>query len=172
MAEFASKGVAGAGLGTGIAGLSLGVLNSGLLPNLFGGGAYGNAYNSPNPPATRYDLGMLQELAAKDARIGLLESQVYVDQKLVETYTALDSKINGLATEVRGNKDAQAAINLEQAVLNGTTGAAISCINERVADLRAIINGITKTVVPNDAVCPGWGPVRVVLETTTSGGTT
>ena len=28
MAEFASKGVAGAGLGTGIAGLSLGVLNA------------------------------------------------------------------------------------------------------------------------------------------------
>lgn len=27
MAEFASKGVAGAGLGTGIAGLALGVLN-------------------------------------------------------------------------------------------------------------------------------------------------
>lgn len=43
MAEFASKGVAGAGLGTGIAGLALGVLNSsnngnGLLGSLFGGG--------------------------------------------------------------------------------------------------------------------------------------
>ena len=31
MGEFASKGVAGAGLGTGIAGLALGVLNSGFL---------------------------------------------------------------------------------------------------------------------------------------------
>lgn len=43
MAEFASKGVAGAGLGTGIAGLALGVLNSsnngnGLLGGLLGGG--------------------------------------------------------------------------------------------------------------------------------------
>lgn len=43
MAEFASKGVAGAGLGTGIAGLALGVLNSsangnGLLGGLFGNG--------------------------------------------------------------------------------------------------------------------------------------
>lgn len=42
MAEFASKGVAGAGLGTGIAGLALGVLNSsnngnGLLGGLLGG---------------------------------------------------------------------------------------------------------------------------------------
>ena len=31
MGEYASKGVAGAGLGTGIAGLALGVLNSGFL---------------------------------------------------------------------------------------------------------------------------------------------
>lgn len=43
MAEFASKGVAGVGLGTGIAGLALGVLNSsnngnGLLGGLLGGG--------------------------------------------------------------------------------------------------------------------------------------
>lgn len=44
MAEFASKGVAGAGLGTGIAGLALGVLNgsnnggNGLLGGLLGGG--------------------------------------------------------------------------------------------------------------------------------------
>lgn len=43
MAEFASKGVAGAGLGTGIVGLALGVLNSsnngnGLLGGLLGGG--------------------------------------------------------------------------------------------------------------------------------------
>lgn len=43
MVEYASKGVAGAGLGTGIAGLALGVLNSsnngnGLLGGLFGGG--------------------------------------------------------------------------------------------------------------------------------------
>lgn len=47
MAEFASKGVAGAGLGTGIAGLALGVLNGGL-GNLFGG--YGGC--SENQPAT------------------------------------------------------------------------------------------------------------------------
>lgn len=45
MAEFASKGVAGAALGTGIAGLSLGVLNGGL-GNLLGGlTGCGNGWN-------------------------------------------------------------------------------------------------------------------------------
>lgn len=43
MAEFASKGVAGSGLGLGIAGTALGLLNNGgngngLLGGLFGGG--------------------------------------------------------------------------------------------------------------------------------------
>lgn len=41
MAEFASKGVAGSGLGLGIAGTALGLLNNGgngILGGLFGGG--------------------------------------------------------------------------------------------------------------------------------------
>lgn len=42
MAEFASKGVAGAGLGTGIAGLALGVLNSSNNGNGLLGGLYGD----------------------------------------------------------------------------------------------------------------------------------
>ena len=42
MGEFASKGVAGAGLGTGIAGLALGVLNSGFLN---GANGWNNGWN-------------------------------------------------------------------------------------------------------------------------------
>ena len=42
--EYASKGVAGTGLGLGIAGTALGVLNGGgALCNLFGGNRVGNA---------------------------------------------------------------------------------------------------------------------------------
>lgn len=48
MGEFASKGVAGSGLGLGIAGTALGLLNAngngcGLLGGLFGGGNCQNA---------------------------------------------------------------------------------------------------------------------------------
>lgn len=60
MAEFASKGVAGSGLGLGIAGTALGLLNSsngnGLLGGLFGNNcnyAYGC---SENIPVNRYEL--------------------------------------------------------------------------------------------------------------------
>lgn len=157
MAEFASKGVAGAGLGTGIAGLSLGVLNAmggcGLLGGLFNG----NGCCSENTAVNRYELNLTQEIAAKDARIGLLESQVYVDQKLTDVVKDYTAQINALAAEVRANKDAQTAVNMNQAVYNGTNTATISCIQSQIAQLQ----GLTKLVVPNTSVCPGWGNVTI-----------
>lgn len=164
MAEFASKGVAGAGLGTGIAGLSLGVLNAmngcGLLGGLFNGGGC----CPENTAVNRYELTLTQEIAAKDARIGLLESQVYVDQKLVDVVKDYTAQINNLAAEVRANKDAQIAVNMNQAVYNGTNTATISCIQSQIAALQSL----TKLVVPNDSVRPGWGSVNVTPATTTT----
>lgn len=157
MAEFASKGVAGAGLGTGIAGLSLGVLNAmggcGLLGGLFGG----NGCCSDNTAVNRYELNLTQEIASKDARIGLLESQVYVDQKLTDVVKDYTAQINALTAEVRANKDAQTAVNMNQAVYNGTNTATISCIQNQIAQLQSL----TKLVVPNTSVCPGWGNVTI-----------
>lgn len=65
--EYASKGVAGAALGTGIGGLALGVLNGGL-GNILGGlGGCNNGWNNgchENMPVNRYELGLQQEVAA------------------------------------------------------------------------------------------------------------
>ena len=76
MAEYATKGVAGAGLGTGIAGLSLGVLNSGLLNGIFGAnngwannGNWAYPVCSESVPVNRYE-------AAQSARIAELETEV------------------------------------------------------------------------------------------------
>ena len=152
--EYASKGVGTAGLTTGIIGTAGWLLNGGLVGILGGGG---NGCCSENMPVSRYELDMSQQLAAKDAKIGLLEADKYTDQKLSEVYKDLNSQVNQLAAEVRHNKDEQYAINLNQAVLNGTTGAAISCIQAQVAALQ----GLTKLVVPNTSVCPGWGDVTI-----------
>ena len=154
--EYASKGVAGSGLGLGIAGTALGVLNGGL-GNLLGGMG-GNACNChENTPVNRYELGLTNEIAAKDGKIALLESNIYTDQKIVDTYTTLNGQINALAAEVRANKDAQTAVNMNQAVYNGTNTAAIGCIQNQINQLM----GLTKLVVPNTSVCPGWGNVTI-----------
>ena len=72
----------------------------------------------------------------------------------MKDYTA---QINALAAEVRSNKDAQTAVNMNQAVYNGTNTATISCIQSQIAQLQ----GLTKLVVPNTSVCPGWGNVTI-----------
>lgn len=149
MAEFASKGVAGAGLGTGIAGLSLGVLNAmggcGLLSGLTGG-----CRNGGDAVVSRYELGLVQEIAGKDARIGLLESQVYVDQKLTDVVKDYTAQINALQAQLA-----------QQTVFNATINGTVTCMQGQ-------LSAITKTVVPNTSVCPGWGSVNVTPATTTT----
>lgn len=156
MGEFASKGVAGAALGTGIAGLSLGVLNgAGGLLNLMGNASGANC--AENTAVNRYELGLTQEIAAKDGRIAILESERYTDERLVEVYKDLNSQIQAI-------KDAQNAVNLQQAVFNGTTTSTLSCINSQITALQSL----TKLVVPNTSVCPGWGNVTITPATTTT----
>ena len=181
--EYASKGVAGAGLGTGIAGLSLGVLNSlgglGALSGMFGRPAaqndvltaaltasmlQGQPCSAPcgeNTPVSRYELNQAQTIANKDAEIGLLKADKYTDQKLTEVTAYLMGQIKDLAGEVRKNKDEQTGVNMQQVAYNATNSATISCLQAQVAALQ----GMTKLVIPNSSVCPGWGAVKVTPET-------
>ena len=150
MAEFASKGVAGSGLGLGIAGTALGVLNGGL-GNLLGG-AMNNC--SDNQYNNRYELEMENKIVAKDSEIALLKSNIYTDQKIAEVYERLNNKIAGV----------EAAVNT-QAVVNATMTGTISCMQGQIAQLQSL----TKLVVPNSSVCPGWGNVTITPATTTTG---
>ena len=137
MAEFASKGIAGAGLGTGIAGLSLGILNGGL-GNLLGG--WNNNCNcSENQVVTRYELGLQNQISAKDGHIALLESNIYTDQKLNDLRNYIDAKVGVV----------EGAVNA-QAVYNATNTATIGCIQGQIAQLQ----GLTKVVIPITSVCP------------------
>ena len=153
MAEFASKGVAGSGLGLGIAGTALGVLNGGL-GNILGTN-YNNCGCSENMMVNRYELSQEQKIAKLETEVALRDANIYSDQKLSEVYKDLSARINGL----------EAGLNA-QAVYNATNTATINCIQGQVAQLF----GLTKLVVPNTSVCPGWGNVTITPSTTTTTG--
>lgn len=109
--EYASRGVANAGLATGIVGTSLGVLNSGIfgggLGSLFSGnGNYGNGC-SDNMPVNRYELNLQQENASLKSGIALRDANTYSDQKLLEVYKYFDGQIK----EFRDTLCAQAVHN-------------------------------------------------------------
>lgn len=134
MAEFASKGVAGSGLGLGIAGTALGLLGGGL-NNIFSNGCH----CSENNPVTRYELEMENKITSKDSEIALLKSNIYTDQKIADVYERLNTKIGGV----------EAAVNT-QAVYNATLTGTINCMQGQIAALQ----GLTKTIVPITNVCP------------------
>lgn len=143
--HYASKGVAGTGLGLGIAGTALGLMAGGLNGSgLFNGNNCGGC--SEDHYVNRYELGLQQELAAKDSKIGLLESNIYTDSKIADVYERLNTKIGVLEGQI-----------CQQNVYNATNTAALTCLQGQVAQLLSL----TKIVVPNTSVCPGWGDVTV-----------
>ena len=143
--EYASKGVAGAGLGTGIAGLSLGVLNSlgrlGVLAGTWGrpaaaqndiltaaltaelmrGCACTAPCGSDCDPVTQREMKLIQEIAAKDSQIALRDADTYTDQKMLELYKYIDGRFTGV--------EAQLA---KQAVQNQATKDSFQIAQERL----------------------------------------
>ena len=149
MAEFASKGVAGSGLGLGIAGTALGVLNGGLGNLLNGMGGTGGCGN--NQYINRYEMELENKIVNRDSEIALLKSNIYTDQKIADVYERLNTKIGGV----------EAAVNT-QAVYNATMNGAINCMQGQIGQLFSL----TKLVVPNTSVCPGWGNITISPTTT------
>lgn len=153
--DFASKGVAGAGLGLGIAGTALGLLGGNL-----GGILGGNGMCNENMPVNRYELSMVRDLTNKDMEIAYLKGRDASKTDDLELYKYIDGQVRRIDREMA-----------DQRVLNATTGAALSCLTGQVNGMQALLNSITKTVIPNSAICPGYGDVTVTV-TPTTGGTT
>lgn len=156
MAEY----VAGRGTtALGIIGTTLGgIAASGV--NLLGAGAPAHGMY-----VDRYTMEQEKSIAQKDAEIAYWRGQDKTNEKISAAYANLETQINALASEVRANRNAQCEVNTQQAVYNGTNTATIACIQGQVATLM----GLTKTVVPNTSVCPGWGNVTITPATTTTG---
>lgn len=165
MAEFASKGVAGSGLGLGIAGTALGVLNGGL-GNLLGGMGMGyngcNGWNrgmpvvadcSDNQLVNRYEAGMAAKISSLENEVKLRDANTYTDQKLLELYKYFDGKLEHVDHKL-----------CDQAVWNTAQTGTINCMAGQIAQLY----GLTKLVVPNSSVCPGWGDVTVSVTPATT----
>lgn len=136
--------------GKGNLGVTLGAIGTGL--GLMAGGLNGvGLFNNGNRNGgchedhfvNRYEFGLQQEIAAKDSKIGLLESNIYTDSKIADVYERLNGKIGVLEGQIAN-----------QAVVNAQITANISCMQTAINTL----NGLTKTVIPIGNVCPAPMP--------------
>ena len=154
MAEFASKGVAGSGLGLGIAGTALGLLNSGA--GILGArGAFNTVNNCYDTCfANRYELQQESKIARLESEVALRDANIYNDQKLLEVYKYFDGQIKDI-------RQAMCDTNAAQGVINAKFESTLGVIGNQIASINNTIANITKIVIPNASICPGWGDVYV-----------
>ena len=151
MSEYASKGLAGAALGTGIGGLALGVMNGGL-GNIFGGIGC-NAGCGDNAYINRYEAGQSARIAELETEVKLRDANFYALGEVNKVRDYMEQRFDRVEREL-----------CDQKVYNATNTAVIGCIQNQVAQLM----GLTKLVVPNTSICPGWGDVTVSVTPATT----
>lgn len=158
--KYASKGVAGTGLGLGIAGTALGLLGGGL-----------NGLGLGNVPATaaavqaattacsedhyvnRYEAEQAAKIANLETEVKLRDANTYTDQKILALYQYVDGKLSGIESQI-----------CQQNVYNATNTATLNCMAGQISQLQSL----TKLVIPNGSVCPGWGAATVTVSTGTA----
>jgi hypothetical protein len=96
----------------------------------------GPRHDGDDRPVTRYELGLVRESIAKDGELAELRSKLYTNEQVASVKQQLN--------------DFQA----QQMLYNGTNNAAVACIQKQVNDLF----GLTRLMVPNGNIAPGWGP--------------
>lgn len=142
--EFSSNGKGNAALATGIIGTALSgilTLGSGMNATRMVDGAYGMGCG--HRFVTKDDLNYVQEIGRKDSEIALLKSEQNTEIKIADVYSRLKGD---LLTMERQQND----VNSAQAVYNASANSAINLLQNQVA----VLNGLTKVVVPAYNVCP------------------
>ena len=166
MGEYASKGVAGTGLGLGIAGTALGLLNNNG-SNILGGILGNNNVNN-----------QVMELMSENS---LLKAENYSDKVGKEVYENLstrflDKYISPMAQEIADARVREATMSAEIKCIKETSCLKEQLFNARLNEVALVANngltnlqgqvtclantvaGITKTVVPIGSVCPAPMP--------------
>lgn len=147
MAEvnYASNGKGNLGVTLGAIGTGLGVLGGALG---MGTGLFNNSSRCPEDHVvTRYDADKDAQIASLQQTISLKESEQYTDQKMIDVYERISTRI--LANE-RSYADDKAA----QQVINAQLASNIAVDQTNIASLQNTLGNLTKTIIPITNVCP------------------
>lgn len=124
-----------------------GVLGGG---NLLGGNVANPYQMGESTPVNRYEMEQANEIAQLKSQIALRDASIYTDGKLNDLRNYVDAKFGKVDCELR-----------DIAVYQATNTATVSCMGQQIAGIQGVLAQITKCVVPNTAVCPGWGNVTI-----------
>lgn len=149
----------------GTAAVTLSGITAGL--QLLANGGLGNIFgNNQQMAAMQKEM---QDLAIKNA---VLTSATETDKKLVEVYNALykndkeqNAKIDSLNGRVLALETAsplkEQIVDQKIARVADSMTCCCNAANAAITNLQNTLAGITKVVIPNTSVCPGWGAVTI-----------
>jgi hypothetical protein len=127
---------------TGIVGTILGSIGTaGVLAGLLGlANRNQNGVSSDDKPVSRYELGLVQEINAKNAIIAKLESQIYTDAKFESINTATQAAI---ASQQRVNDAIMASVKTLGAQAEMFAGLTQTILSPRaIAPAEAILKAL------------------------------
>jgi hypothetical protein len=149
--NYATNGKANAALTTGIIGTSgfgLSLLNS--LTN--GMGLLGNNCAKAVPVCSedhvinRYEAAQAAKIAELETEVKLRDANTYTDQKLLEVYKYFDGENKAIRADICDMK-------AQQGVVNANLMTGLDVLKSQVAGTQALVNGITRTAVPDSVIC-------------------
>lgn len=163
MGDYASKGVAGTGLGLGIAGTALSLLNNNggnVLGGLLGGGSNRMsellAENSMLKSENYSDKVAKEVYAQTVADNNALKDEMYKFIKPISDQV-VQNQVDSAVLKAQIEKDKEIAkLQMENCCcqLNSKIDMVASTSACGIAQLNNIVSNITKTIVPISSVCP------------------
>lgn len=148
--NYATNGKANAALTTGIIGTSgfgLSLLNSITGGNgLFGGNAPRGSYCSEDHMVNRYEAAQAAKIAELETEVKLRDANTYTDQKLLEVYKYFDGETKQIRSDI-------CEMRAQQGVINANLMSSVDVLRSQAADTRALLDGITRTAVPESVIC-------------------
>lgn len=166
--EYGSKAATNTAVTLGAIGTGLGVLNG--AANGGTGGFLGNLFGNN---------GQANQVSALMSENAMLKAQKYTDEQVAELYRAKvrdDKELAVFASNIDKRVAAlETAAPLREQILDGkialvaqSADCCCKAANTAIANLQATVNTITKLVVPNSAICPGWGGVTITPATSST----
>lgn len=163
--EYASKAATNTAVTLGAIGTGLGLING----NNGNGGVLGNLLGN----------GQSNQVAALMSENATLKAEKYADAQVAELYRAKvrdDKELAAFANNIDKRLSAlEVSVPLQAQIFDGKiaqVAQASECCckaaNAAIASLQSQVGAITKFVVPNTAVCPGWGNVTITPATATT----
>ena len=127
-------------------GMGGGCNNGGFLSNIFGGN---RNCSGADAYVTRYEQALIQENAAKDSKIALLEANIFTDSKITETYKELRGMIAGLQEVAAQQAITNTAVNSAMQAMDYkfTQQVALEAERRQCADC-SIVGYVNQTFAP------------------------